>query len=296
MIVIPTFVIPSSPMPVSHPTPKYELRVNWYDRVSSLLVALLVICGATVAGLVIIYFARRLSASQVAIPIQSVDAASRPADAAMGLKRDLEPPGIEEVPDLIEPQLQDTLSALSTAVSAKSALLSDEDIDSEFDPGHGSGLGDNRQAGVGNGTGNDEPRREIRFEPESLEHYARWLDFFGIELGVLGSDNKVYYAYNLSRATPSVRVGEPAQEQRLFMNPTDSQFAAFDRQLATKAGIADKGQIILQFYPPKTQAILYDLEQNRAGARTPEQIRHTVFRVKPSGEGFEFSVEEQSYR
>ena len=282
-------------MSVSRPTPKYELRVNWYDRVSSLLVAMLVICGATVAGLVIVYFARRLYSSQVAIPIQPVNAASRPADAAMGLKRDLEPPGIEEVPDLIEPQLQDTLSALSTAVSAKSALLSDEDIDSEFDPGHGSGLGDNRQAGVGDGTGTEEPRREIRFEPESLEHYAQWLDFFGIELGVLGNDNQVYYAYNLSRETPDVRVGEPAQEQRLFMNPTDSQFAAFDRQLATKAGIVERGQIILQFYPPKAQAILYDLEK-RAGGRNPEQIRHTVFRVKPPGEGFEFSVEEQSYR
>ena len=283
-------------MSVSRPTPKYELRVNWYDRVSSLLVALLVICGATVAGLVIVYFARRLSPSQVAIPIQPVNAAGRPADAAMGLKRDLEPPGIEEVPDLIEPQLQDTLSALSTAVSAKSALLSDDEIDAELDPGHGSGFGDNRQAGVGNGTGETEPRREIRFEPDSLDHYAQWLDYFGIELGVLGSDNKVYYAYNLSGESPSVRVGEPTQEQRLYMNPTDRQFAAFDRQLAAKAGIADKGQIILQFYPPKTQAILYDLEQQRAGGRTPEQIRHTVFRVKPSGEGFEFSVEEQSYR
>ena len=283
-------------MSVSRPSPKYELRVNWYDRVSSLLVALLVICGATVGGLVIVYFARRLYNAQVAIPIQAVNAASRPADAAMGLKRDLEPPGIEEVPDLIEPQLQDTLSALSTAVSAKSALLSDEEIDSEIDPGHGSGFGDNRRAGVSNGTGTEEPRREIRFEPDSLDHYAQWLDFFGIELGVLGSDNKVHYAYNLSRDTPRVRVGEPAQEQRLYMNPTDSQFAAFDRQLAERAGIADKGQIILQFYPPKTQAVLYDLEQKRAGGRKPEQIRHTVFRVTPSGEGFEFSVEEQSYR
>jgi hypothetical protein len=283
-------------MSLTRPTPKYELRVNWYDRVSSLLVALLVICSSTVGGLVIVYFARRLYETQVAIPIQPVTAASRPAEAALGLKRDIEPPGIEEVPELIEPQLQDTLSALSTAVTTKSALLADDDIDAELDPGHGSGLGDNRQAGAGGGAGPQEPRREIRFEPESLDHYAQWLDFFGIELGVLGSDNKVYYAYNLSQAKPAVRVGEPAQEQRLYMNPTDSQFAAFDRQLAAKAGIAEKGQIILQFYPPPTQAILYQLEQQRAAGRKPEQIRHTVFRVKPSGKGFEFSVEEQSYR
>ena len=70
---------------------------------------------------------------------------------------------------------------------------------------------------------------------------------------MLGQDNKVYYAYNLSQVKPSVRVGDPAQETRLYMNPTDSQFAALDRQLAAKAGIANKGQIILQFYPPKAQ-------------------------------------------
>ena len=40
------------------------------------------------------------------------------------------------------------------------------------------------------------------------------------------------------------------------MNPTDSQFASLDRQLAAKAGIGDKGRIILQFYPPEAQAIL----------------------------------------
>jgi hypothetical protein len=41
---------------------------------------------------------------------------------------------------------------------------------------------------------------------------------------------------------------------------------------------------------------LYSLEQKHAGARKPEAIRRTVFRVKNTGDGFEFSVEEQSYR
>ncbi len=79
------------------------------------------------------------------------------------------------------------------------------------------------------------------------------------------------------------------------MNPTDSQFAALDRQLAAKAGIANKGQIILQFYPPEAQAILFNLEQNQAGARKPD-IRNTVFRVTHTGKKFVFSVAEQTYR
>jgi hypothetical protein len=283
-------------MSVPRANSRYQLRVNSYDRVSSLLVALLVISCITVAGLLIVYFARRLIAAQIAIPFQPVSAAGRPADAAMGLKRDLQPPGIEEVPELIEPQLQDTLSALATAVAAKTALLSDEDIDSEMETGHGAGFGDSRRSGTGTGSGPDEPRREIRFQPANLRQYAQWLDFFGIELGVLGHDNKVYYAYNLSQDMPSVRTGDPAHDQRLYMNPADSPFAALDRQLAAKARIAGKGTIILQFFPPETQAVLFALEQKRAGERKLEQIRHTVFRVTAIGDRFEFSVEEQSYR
>jgi hypothetical protein len=283
-------------MSVSRAKSKYGLRVNAYDRVSSLLISLLVICTLTVVGLVIVYYTRKLITAQKAIPFQPVDAAGRPADAAVGLKRDLEPPGIEDVPELIEPQLQDTLSAISTAIAAKTALLSDEDIDSETDVGRGRGLGDNRRAGSGSGDGPGEPRREIRFEPASLRQYAQWLDYFGIELGVLGRDNKVYYAYNLSRDVPSTRVGDPAQDQRLYMNPVNTEFAALDRRLVAKAGIADKGDIILQFFPPETQAILYSLEQKRAGERKPEEIRHTVFRVTVVADRFEFSVEDQSYR
>jgi hypothetical protein len=221
---------------------------------------------------------------------------------------------MEEAPDLgDEPQLQDTLSAVATAVAAKSALIADDSIEADVEPIAGKGSGDSRRPGAGGGSGGGvgggigsgfgpgrggpgEPRREIRFEPQNLAEYAAWLDFFKIELGVLGGDNKMYYAYNLSRERPDVRVGEPTQEQRLFMNPIEGQFAALDRRLAVKAGIADKGQIILQFYPDQAQAILYDLEQKRAGGRKPEQIRRTVFRVTRSGTRFVFSVEEQFYR
>ena len=80
------------------------------------------------------------------------------------------------------------------------------------------------------------------------------------------------------------------------MNPTDSQFAALDRQLAEKAGIAAKGPIILQFYPPEAQAILINLEQKQAGTRKPDTIRSTVFRVTHAGTNFEFSVADQTYQ
>jgi type IV pilus assembly protein PilM len=277
--------------------PNYRLAVNSFDRISSLLVSLLIMIGAAVVALVIVYFARRLTAGQVAIPVKPVDVASRPADAAFGLKRDLEPPGIEDAPELDEPKLHDTLNSVANAVSQRVAILSDENLDADSQPAKGKGLGDERMAGIG-GEGDllYEPQRQIRFEPQSNQEYARWLDFFGIELGVLGRDNQVYYAYNLSQAKPDVRNGKPPQETRLYMNSAGTPLAILDNRLARKAGIARHGSIVLQFYPPEAQAILFGLEQQAAGDRKLDVIRRTVFRVNRKGKTFEFSVDEQDLR
>lgn len=278
-------------------TPNYRLAVNSFDRISSLLVSLLIMIGAAVVALVIVYFARRLTAGQVAIPVKPVDVASRPADAAFGLKRDLEPPGIEDAPELDEPKLHDTLNSVANAVSQRVAILSDENLDADSQPARGKGLGDERMPGIG-GEGDllYEPQRQIRFEPQSNQEYARWLDFFGIELGVLGRDNQIYYAYNLSQAKPDVRNGKPPQETRLYMNSAGTPLAILDNRLARKAGIARHGSIVLQFYPPEAQAILFGLEQQAAGDRKLDVIRRTVFRVNRKGKTFEFSVDEQDLR
>jgi hypothetical protein len=293
-----------------------QLRVSAYDKVSSWLLSLLLITGITVGGLLFIYFTRQLIVKEVAIPVTPVSAGGggtggTPESAGAG--SDLAPPGAEDAPELLEPQLRDTLSAVASVVATNSALLADESIEASREPGPGKGQGDSRRPGFGGGSGGGsgggigsgfgkgrggpgEPQREIRFEPADLAEYARWLDHFKIELGVLGKDNKVHYAYNLSRPTPDVRTGDPVDEQRLYMNSAYGEFAPLDRQLVEKAGIADKGPIVLQFYPAETQAILYSLEQKHAGDRKPEAIRRTVFRVTTVGQGFEFSVEEQFYR
>jgi hypothetical protein len=293
--------------------PRNQLRLSAYDRVSSWLVSLLIVMGVTVGTLLIVYFTSRFILIDFSAPVTPVASGGGGTGGMGGTTggNEQEPPGVEDSTSVNEEPIQDTLSAVATAVSNRTAILSNEQIDVGMDPsqGHGDnrtpGFGGGRGGGVGGGIGSGfgpgrggppEPRREIRFEPASLLEYAQWLDYFQIELGVLSpQDNKVYYAYNLSKEKPDVKTGDPAQEQRLFMNPTDSQFAALDRQLAAKAGIAQRGPIILQFYPPKSSAMLFDLERNHAGARK-DSIRGTVFRVTHNGSAFEFSVEDQTYR
>jgi hypothetical protein len=294
--------------------PKNNLRLSAYDRVSSWLISLLAVVGITVGALVLIFFTRKFVITDFSAPVTPVQTGGggTGGTSETGVGNDLEPPGIETAPLMEETPLEETLSAITSAVATKTALIADDSIDVGMEPAEGTSLGDSRRPGSGGGSGGGhgggigsgfgpgrggrEPQREIRFEPADLQEYAQWLDYFKIELGVLGQDNKVYYAYNLSRDQPGVRSGDPSQETRLYMNPAGSMFAALDRQLAEKAGIADKGQIILQFFPPDAQAIITGLEQKAADGRPPEQIRRTVFRVTRTGNAFEFSVEEQSYK
>ncbi|HEY4234787.1 MAG TPA: hypothetical protein VGM76_15235 [Lacipirellulaceae bacterium] len=318
-------------MSTTHHMPRSRLRVSAYDRISSLLVALLVMTSLVVAALLLLFFARKLISAQIAVPVKPIQFSGGGGGGGGGagglnLNQELEPPGIEEAPDLVDPPIQDTLNAVASAVTAHTAVLADAGMDAEAEVAHGTDFTDNRRAGrgfgvgtgsgngigsgtgdgigsgagpgFGNGNGPAEPQREVRFEPDNLLEYARFLDFFKIELGVLGQDNKIHYAYNLSHTVPSVRDGQPADEQRLYMNSARGRFAPLDRQLVGRAKLADKGRIVLQFYPAETQAILYQLERDRAqsAGKKVEEIRRTVFRVVRIKDGFEFQVDEQTYR
>jgi hypothetical protein len=300
-------------MSTAHRLSKSTLRLSWYDRVSSWLISLLAVVGMLVGCLVLIFLTRKFVITEFSVPVTPVQTGGGGEGGVgpAGVGTELEPPGIEAAPFMEEEPIEETLSAITSAVSTRTAIIADDSIEMGVEPVEGAGLGDSRKPGSGGGSGGGhgggigsgfgpgrggrEPQREIRFEPDDLNEYARWLDFFKIELGVLGQDNKVYYAYNLSQDKPSVRSGDPSQETRLYMNPAESMFAALDRRLATKAGIADKGRIILQFFPTEAQQIIVGLERAKAGNRPPDQIRRTVFRVTRKGNGFEFSVDEQSY-
>jgi hypothetical protein len=287
-----------------------QLRVSSYDKVSSWIVSLLIIMGVTVGALFIIFITQNFIIGDFAVPIMPQSGGGGTTGMG-GEAGDPDAPPDEETA-FDEPQIQETLDAVASAVTSQVALLADEQLEvaartmkhgDSRNPGLGGGSGGGIGGGIGSGfgpgRGGAEPRREIRFEPASLQEYAQWLDFFKIELAVLNQEeNKVYYASRLSQPKPVVRMGDPGQEGRLCMIPTDSQFAALDRQLATKAGIGGKGQIVIHFYPNESAADIIGKEQRLASsrARKPETIQSTVFRVTRTGDRFEFSAIDQSYK
>lgn len=291
-----TTTLPQSAASTGNRKSKYQLTVNSYDRTATLLIALLVMVGLSVLGLMVVFFANRTFPTIEPIPVVPVEATS--ANANQGLAEEPDPPGVEEAPELSEPQLQDTLDALTSAASTKQVLLSDESLEAEQEAGKGKGLGDSRLKGPGgDGVVERVPRWQrwkIRFEPDSEGEFARWLDFHKIEIGVLGRDNLVHYAYDLS-TSPQQRSAKPTDDTRFYTSAADGPMPALTMQLARKADIARYGAIVLLFYPTEVENILWTIEQQQAEGRDVNSIRQTVFTVTRERNEFGFEVIDQKY-
>jgi len=290
--------IPSPTASQAPKRPSYQLSVNLFDRTATLLIALLVIVGMAVSGMMIVFFAGKFVTVIEPIAVVPVEATS--ANANQGIATEPDPPGFEEAPDLIEPQLQDTLDALTQQSNLNQALFSDEAIDVETEAGKGQGLGDGRLAGPG-GEGVVErverwKRWKIRFEPESTGDFSRWLDAYKIRVGVLGRDNQVHVAYDFTAGSTTVEAADPAVYRTWGQTiPTDGPMPALTQQLARKANITRFGTIVLLFYPFEVESLLWTLENKYSEGRDVNTIRETVFTVVREQNHYRFEVIDQKY-
>ena len=130
--------------------------------------------------------------------------------------------------------------------------------------GEGTGRG-----GGGTGLGRKgKPRRwELRFkEGNTLDTYARQLDYFGIELGVLMEGEKVLYVSKLAQMRPRTRQGPRDQEKRYRFTWKQGSLEQADRMLLARANIEVGGSIIFKFLPPPLYQRLRVMEAEHAGA------------------------------
>ena len=271
----------------------YRLRVSWYDRASSLLLSLLIMLGVVVFVLFFIWLSGRIFISRAAVPVQLTELGN--SDSALGAGVELEPSTDEELgPDseLNAPMPAETLASIADAVGSQVAVLDDPRLNGQEQWG---GRGDGRLAGRGTGSGVAR-RWELRFiEGNTLETYARQLDFFAVELAVLMPGNKVVYAYHLTKAKPDTRTGPADAEKRYYLTWRRGELQAADRALLDRAGVQCDGRIILKFLPAKVEARLADLEKSHA-ERKADNVSQTRFGIRAVGDRYEFFVLEQSYR
>lgn len=279
-----------------------QLRKSAFDSVSSMLLAVFLIVSICAFMLFMVWWD-----SRVTLPVKNlVMLVENPAgrgDNAEGFERDFEPPGAEEVEALTEPTMQDTITAVTDAVSSVAASL-DSVSSNATATTTGTGKGDSRPPGP-EGEGDDiVPRSErwqLNFAAKDLNTYAQQLDFYKIELGAIGGSQiqGVDYASGVS-GTPKIRRGKSETEKRLyFMWTTTSPLEKYDRQLLQKAGIPLPGRQLLKFLEPDLENLLANVELDYAkknGHQSVTEIAKTVFESQSVGSGYEFVVIDQRYR
>jgi hypothetical protein len=280
-----------------------SMRVSPFDQVSALLQALLWFIAVFVALLFLLWLTNKLqfrAAEVIAVPPEN--AAGRGPNAE-GFERDFEPPGEQEVEELVEPTLAETLEAVTDVASTVAAALDVVDSDSVTTQ-EGTGRGDSRPPGP-LGEGDDiVPRFErwqLKFAAKSIQQYAAQLDFFGIELGAIGGGAPgVDYAGGFSGSPQSRHGDDGAAEQRLYFRWTAAGVLdQYDEQLLQRAAIDTNGRIRLKFISKELEEQLAGLEYRHAveqGYKSVAQIQRTVFECRPDGNGYVFRVIEQRYR
>jgi hypothetical protein len=273
-----------------------KLRTSRFDTVAAFLQALMWFVGVFALMLFMVWLTGRLSFGPRPFPPILENPAGR-GDNAEGFEREFEPPGAEEVADLAEPTIQDTLTAVTDAVT--SVAVASDSAKTE-----GTGKGDSRPPGP-EAEGDDivprHERWELQFVAKTAAEYAKQLDYYKIELGTLGGGIQgVDYARNLSGAIQK-RQGTSAAEKRLYFMWVDrsSPLYQFDRQLLQKAGVNVSGRELLKFVEDELQNMLANIEleyATKAGHPSVKEIAKTVFQSIPAGTGYGFEVVNQRYR
>lgn len=274
---------------------QYGLTVTPYERVASLIIALLILVGLGVALLFLLWLTSRVFASRMPVEVDWMEIGD---GGGLGGDTELET-NMEELTQEVEfeePEFQDTLATIADAVATKAALLEDPTFSDQVGTSKGGPGGDGRSAGFGPGRPGKPRHWEVTFlEGNTTATYARQLDFFKIELGVLMPGNRVEYARNLSSSKPTHRSGAADQENRYYLTWAKGGLREADMELLAKAGISAGERPIIKFISRELEIELMQLEKQRAG-RNENRIRATYFAIRPKGNGYEFYVRDQTYK
>ena len=250
------------------------------------MLAVVLLLGIVVFVLLVVWLTNQFFFGQTAVTVELVELGT--GEGPLGGGMELAEP-IDEQIEVAEPAAEETPRAIAEAVAVKLVPLDDPNLGGRIGP---EGPGDRPvpESGVAR-------QWEVRFiKGNTLDGYARQLDFFKIELGVLLPGNKVAYASNLAKRKPDTRTAAADKEKRYYLTWRSGELQEADRELLAKAGIASKGRIILKFLTPELEAHLAGKEKARAG-RFANRVRRTRFEVHPDGSGgYSFGIIDQSYR
>lgn len=270
------------------------MRTTFYDRVAAMLLALLILFGTSVAVLLGLWLSTQVFGRTLAVPVVLVPYGDGSGTGDRDeVNLDVADPGMEIYED--ETPLLESLEAVVDIVSDNPAMFSESvPDDSLLIPG--GRYGDGRTRGAGTGSTGRVRRWEVNLRQDaSVDEYAKMLDFFGIELGILKPGGKVVYVAQLSAAKPAVREGDSVDENRYYLTWLKGDSENADRELLDKAGVEHSGKLIIKFLPEPLEKELAAQEQAFAKERLND-VSGSFFRVDRVGEEYRFVLYNQLYR
>ena len=283
------------------------LRTTVYDRSSAALLATAIGLGAITAIVTTLYIATLPPPAMKLVPIEIPEEATGgfedgEPDSTLNVESDLAPqPDAAPVEqDSDQTELQETLETITELADTAAEMVPEQSGESAVNTGvAGSAVGSGAAAlGSGGGVGGGVPRAQrwlVNFaDGASLDEYARQLDFFGIELGTIGTDGTLKFASELAQTPKSRTVTDGSTEKRLYMSWQGGPRRLADQQLFQRAGISAEGRPILHFYPKNTENLLALLERD-ASTKGVKQIRRTYFDAIETSNGYEFRVRKIIY-
>ena len=275
---------------------EHGLHVSAYDQVASGIVALLVVLGVLVAVMAMLYFTRRALNRKSSVAAVLVEEIAGRGDHPEGFDVDFREPSLD--------QLQDLLPVTEQLLTRVTEVAATQIAHPDFLEGKMAmqiqGRGDARRPGPLSEGADIVPRWErweILFSSDSLDAYARQLDFFQIELAAIGGGiARIDYVQHLSDPNPTTRTGPGDSESRLYMTWRDGELRQADTTLLARAGIETEGRLAVQFFSENLENELAQLERSHAGQTDLERIYRTIFGVKQQGDRYQFHVVDQVIR
>lgn len=215
---------------------------------------------------------------------------------------DFDVPGLGELPEATQPQIQQVLLAVtesaSTVVGAREALVGMQE-----EAGKEGGEGGEEIRIPGPPEDNVLPeweRWKIQFSPESKEEYLKMLDALDISMGAVDqTSNRIYFLTKMSSDEPELSEGDRKDElaRRLYFRNTKDELKDWDIQQFVDADVDTEGHIVVQFYPGELQELLLETEKAAIHeVKVLREVKQTTFACEKTEDGYKFKVIDIKYR
>ena len=275
-----------------------ETKSSSYDRVNAILIAALLMFGFLFAVLFLIWVTSVVDFSGPAGIHVEITGDEQGEEKPKGEADDAEDPGVEEFPEVETPQLANALEAVADSVSSIQGAL-EKRSGSAKQMGKGSGFG-SREGGGNGGDGIPEYKRWIiNYSAADTDTYAKQLSFFSIDIGVVAeAKQSIKRLADPGGARRVISSDRKTEAKNIYFVHKKQRFLAWDRALAGQAGIDTNAALTVLFYNDQTRQIIRVVEATKLQelGKTLADVKNTIFKVVPSGNGYRFEVTDIIYR